>query len=250
MAKSKHYYVRKAHRHLGIVLGIQFLVWTTSGIYFSWTNLAEINSNNLQKQPARLSGNLALLSPTSIFDKLDKKVDSIHSKQLVSILGKPFYNLQFFVGSTLQKKLFDASNGSQRPEITKDESVEIAAGSFNGQPKVQSLEYPISINGHHEYRGKPLPAWAVTFEHPTNTTIYVAVQSGRVEGFRNNKWRIFDFFWMSHIMDYNNRSNINNWLLRIFSAFGLLTVLSSFLLFIFSSRWMRRKTQAENVQPA
>ena len=244
MARSKHYYVRKTHRYLGIILGIQFLVWTTSGLYFSWSNLAEINGNYLQKQPLRLSGNLALVSPTSIFDKLDNKVDSIHSIQLVSILGKPFYNLQFFVGSTLEKKLFDAITGSQRPEISKDESIEIAAGSFNGQPKLQSIEYLTSINGHHEYRGKPLPAWAVTFEHPSNTTIYVAVQSGRVEGFRNNKWRIFDFLWMSHIMDYNNRSNINNWLLRIFSAFGLLTVLSGFLLFVVSSRPMRRKTRA------
>lgn len=245
MARSKHFYIRKAHRYLGVVLGIQFLIWTTSGLYFSWSNLADINSNLLQKHPARLSGNWVLLSPTSILNQLDKKVDSIHSIQLVSILGKPVYNIQFFVGSTLEKKLFDASTGVQRTEISKDESIQIAAQSFNGIPKLQSIEYITSTNGHHEYRGRPLPAWAVTFEHPTHTTIYVAVQSGKVEGFRNNKWRIFDFLWMSHIMDYNNRSNINNWLLRLFSAFGLLTVLSGFLLFVFSSGLTRRRARAQ-----
>jgi hypothetical protein len=36
---------------------------------------------------------------------------------------------------------------------------------------------------------------------------------------------------MLHVMDYQNRDNINNWLLRIFSVIGLITLASGFLLF-------------------
>ena len=31
MAKSKQYYIRKSHRILGVLLGIQFMLWTIGG---------------------------------------------------------------------------------------------------------------------------------------------------------------------------------------------------------------------------
>jgi hypothetical protein len=41
---------------------------------------------------------------------------------------------------------------------------------------------------------------------------------------------------MSHTMDYEGRDDFNNWLLRIFSVFGLLTVLSGFTLFFMTNK--------------
>lgn len=241
MAKSKHYYIRRTHRYLGVILGIQFLFWTISGLYFSWTNIDEIHGDFQHKKPPLLSGNYDLVSPNKVFENLGYKADSVTSIQVVTILEKPYYSLQYFKGKELHKVLADATNGEIRPAISKDESIQIAAESFNGNPKVNSVEYITSTNGHHEYREKPLPAWAVTFEHPTSTTIYVSTEGGKVESFRNNKWRVFDFLWMGHTMDYKSRDNINNWLLRIFSAFGLITVLSGFVLFFISSKWKRKK---------
>ena len=46
--------IRRAHRYLGLFLGLQFLMWTISGLYFSWTNLDEIHGDqfkNLDYQP-------------------------------------------------------------------------------------------------------------------------------------------------------------------------------------------------------
>jgi hypothetical protein len=241
MAKSKHYYIRRTHRYLGVVLGVQFLIWTISGLYFSWTNLDEIHGDFQHKNPSHLSGSFQLVSPGLSFKKSGYPVDSIHSVQLVSILGKPHYHLQFFSGKSLRKVLADATTGDIRKPISREEAISIAAESFNGVPDAKSIEYITSTSGHHEYREKPLPAWAITFEHPTNTTVYVSEEAGKVESFRNNKWRIFDFLWMGHTMDYKGRDNINNWLLRIFSVFGLLTILSGFVLFGISSKRMRRK---------
>ena len=241
MAKSKHYYIRKTHRYLGLILGIQFLVWTISGLYFSWTNIDEIHGDFQHKHLPHLHGNFNLVSPMVIFEKPGYRADSIHSIQLVSILGKPFYYLQFFSEKEFKKILADATNGEIRPAVSKEESIQIAAESFNGEPQLKTVEYITSTNGHHEYREKPLPAWAVTFQHPTNTTVYVSAEGGKVESFRNNKWRVFDFLWMGHTMDYKSRDNINNWLLRIFSGFGLITVLSGFVLFFVSSKTFNRK---------
>jgi len=237
--RSNHFYIRKIHRYLGVILGIQFLIWTVSGLYFSWSDIDEIHGDFQHQQPPHLSGNIILVSPQLILQSQHPKADSIISFQLVSILNKPYYSIQYFSGKSVKRLLADASNGQLRPPITKEQSIQIAAESFRGEPRVSSVKYITSTNGHHEYREKPLPAWAVSFEHSTNTTVYVSVESGKVESFRNRKWRIFDFLWMGHTMDYESRDDINNWLLRIFSAFGLVTVLSGFVLFFVSRRKKR-----------
>ena len=49
---------------------------------------------------------------------------------------------------------------------------------------------------------------------------------------RNDDWRFFDFFWMLHIMDYQERENFNNPLLITASMFALFTVLAGLLLLV------------------
>lgn len=177
-----------------------------------------------------------LFSPDSIFNKSGQQADSIYDIRLINILQKPFYSISYFSVGKFRNLLASAETGIIRNSISKDEAVKIAAESFNAKPKLKAVEYITSTNGHHEYREKPLPAWAVTFDHPSKTTIYISAEIGRVESFRNNKWRVFDFLWMLHIMDYKGRDNLNNILLRIFSIVGLITVFSGFALFIVSSR--------------
>lgn len=78
MAKSKHYYIRKSHRYLGVIIGIWFLLWTIGRLYLSWTNIDEIHGAFQHRQPAHLSGNIQLASPESILQQLPK-FDSIQS---------------------------------------------------------------------------------------------------------------------------------------------------------------------------
>lgn len=239
MAKSKHYYIRKTHRYLGVILGIQFLFWTIGGLYFSWTNIDEIHGDFQHKEAPMLSGNIHFVSPDNVVKQIPR-VDSINSLQLIAILGKAYYSIIYYAQGKPNTILADANTGAIRNAINKEEAVQIASAGFIGEPLIEKVEYLTTTNGHHEYREKPLPAWAVSFKHPTNTTVYISSDFGRIESFRNNKWRVFDFLWMMHTMDYKQRDNINNWLLRSFSLFGLLTILSGFVLFWISSKRLRR----------
>ena len=45
MSRSKHFYVRKAHRWISVFVGVQLLMWTASGLYFSWTDIDEIHGD-------------------------------------------------------------------------------------------------------------------------------------------------------------------------------------------------------------
>ncbi len=252
MAKSKHYYIRKTHRWLGVILGVQFLFWTIGGLYFSWVNIDDVHGDFQKKKTPMFSTNLSLVSPASVIDSIKKTqaVDSVFSLQLIDILGQPYYQIRTaHVAPSGNEEppiqyanhLADAATGSLRPALTKEEAIEVAANRFNGEPVIKSVEYLTVTNNHHEYRESPLPAYAITFEHPGNTTVYVASELGTVQKFRNNKWRAFDFLWMMHTMDYEGRDNFGNLLLRVFSIFGLITVISGFVLFFISYKRKKKK---------
>ena len=78
----------------------------------------------------------------------------------------------------------------------------------------------------------------MTFED--DLTVYLSAETGQIGAFRTTKWRIFDFLWMLHTMDYEARDNINNYILRGFSILGIATILSGFTLFFISSKFVRR----------
>lgn len=249
MAKSKHYYIRKTHRWLGVILGIQFLLWTIGGLYFSWSNMNEVHGDLQKKNAPLLSSNITLVSPTIVLNSINKvhQIDSVVSIKLIEILGEPFYQVRCKGKLNnesdhqheikFMNHLANAKTGLLRGPLSQEEAIELAKMRFIGEPKVVSVKYLTATNGHHEYRESPLPAYAISFEHPSKTTVYVASELGAVQNFRNNKWRIFDFLWMMHTMDYDSRDHIGNWLLRAFSIFGLVTVLSGFALFFISSKW-------------
>lgn len=39
---NKQLLIRKTHRYLGIFIGIQFIGWTASGLFFSWNDIDEL----------------------------------------------------------------------------------------------------------------------------------------------------------------------------------------------------------------
>ena len=52
MVKKTSFKIRKTHRYLGLFIGIQFLAWTISGLYFSWTDLDEIHGDQFIRVPS------------------------------------------------------------------------------------------------------------------------------------------------------------------------------------------------------
>jgi hypothetical protein len=230
--------IRKVHRWMGVILGVQFFFWTVGGLYFSWSDMDEIHGDHQKAHIHPLSSNLKLVNPQVVIEKI-KEIDTVNyllDIHLVQILGKPFYQIVYSKEHDRANKiqLADAQTGNLKGPLNKSEAIEIAQKSFSYNAKPKLVEYLTSTNGHHEYRGNPLPAFAITFEHPSSTTVYVSASLGTVQKYRNNKWRIFDFLWMMHTMDYKTRDNLSNGLLRVFSIFGLLTIFSGFILFFVS----------------
>ncbi len=92
-----------------------------------------------------------------------------------------------------------------------------------------------------EFRGGRIPVYQVILDHPKRPHNYVCPLTGEVLKRRNNLRRIFDFFWMLHIMDYGAREDFNHWLLTGTSVLAIMTSASGLALWWWRRpRWLRR----------
>ncbi len=128
---------------------------------------------------------------------------------------------------------FDAQTGKPLRRIRSTQALRIAEAQYSGEGAGQA---PTQVSENStEYRGR-LPVWRVDFDDAAATTLYVAVDNGDVVTRRNRIWRIYDFAWMLHIMDYRERTDFNHPLLVSASVLGLLAALSGLYL-IAATSW-------------
>jgi len=219
--------IRKTHRYLGLFLGIQFLFWTISGLYFSWTNINEIRGEHLINKNVKLKDFSELISPSKLNES------NINSIELRDISGIPYYWIN-------NANLYNAYTGILKDSITKNEAAYIAKQNLVNNLKIISINYISTVDKHHEYRNKLLPAYVISFQDKKNIKAYISSSDGKFQTVRHRNWRWFDFLWMTHTMDYESRDNFNNTILRAFSFLGLITVLSGFTLWFTSSPTIRK----------
>lgn len=225
--------IRKTHRYLGLFLGIQFLMWTISGLYFSWTDIDEIHGDQYRSTEMNHKSFTNLRSPSELASELE-----VHTMELKEIANQPYY----WINGSL---LINAKTGVQKEGISKKEALAVADQHMIDGIEIQGVERITSTGKHHEYRSGALPAYVISYNTSENIKAYVAVKDGSFQAIRHRDWRWFDFLWMTHTMDYEGRDDFNNLVLRIFSLLGLITVLSGFLLWFISSptmiKWMSSK---------
>ena len=220
--------IRKTHRYLGLFIGIQFLMWTISGLYFSWTDIDDIHGDqfkNLQYQPKAFQN---LLSPAQL--DVPKGIRTIELRDINKI---PYYWIN-------EQQLFNALNGELKSEISKDEAVYVAKQYMKKELEIINVERITEVGKQHEYRERLLPAYVISYADNEALKAYVSVNDGKFQTVRHRRWRWFDFLWMTHTMDYEGRDNFNTVVLRAFSLLGLITVLSGFLLWYTSSHSIRK----------
>jgi len=172
---------RKVHKYLSLAISVQLLLWTVSGIYFSFNKIEDVRGNQY-------------LKPVEIIEA--PKGNKISHEQALEIVSDQTY---------------------LKPLVLTEISQE-APGS--------------------EYRGRDLPLYKIesSDENSKNINVYVDPYSAKIVAIRSNQWRIWDFMWGIHIMDWNERDNIGNIFLKVFSILALLSALSGIYLFFSANK--------------
>jgi hypothetical protein len=208
--------VRNTHKYLSFFISIQLLLWTISGIYFAFNKIENVRGEQYRlKPPSNYSfKNIEFEIPEATSAVVKKRLD----KTIIAASTKA--GMRYFdeAGDPLKKISFDEA----KKIVVKNTLLKpIAVEEINESKKGS------------EYRGRQLPIYKVITHNANNKEInaYLNIFSGDIVAIRSAQWRIWDLMWGFHIMDWQERDNIDNMLLKIFSILALISSLSGILLF-------------------
>lgn len=173
--------VRKIHSYISLLISVQLLLWTVSGLYFSFNKIEKIRGEHYYR--ALDKGNTS-----SDYDT----VEMISKSNAFSIILEKTFLIPL------------------------------------------ELEVISELKKGSEYRGRELPIYKVTAKNieDSHINIYQNPYSGEILAIRSQSWRIWDFMWGIHIMDWVVRDNIDNALLKFFSFLALITSITGIFLFM------------------
>lgn len=211
--------VRKTHKYLSILISIQLLLWTISGIYFAF-NQIELVRGEQYRLPQVFSIDLS---------KINLVLDSVKSIQVARRFGEEILIVRKEAGTEYLNL-----EGVALEKLSREEAKSIVSSVTSLMPlAVEEINDP---EPGSEYRGRNLPLFKVVTQDQENDEInvYVDAISGQVVAIRSQQWRLWDLMWGLHIMDWETRDEINNWLLKLFSVLALISSLTGVFIFF---RW-------------
>ena len=211
-----NFLVRKIHKYLSFFISLQLLLWTVSGIYFAFNKIELVRGEQYRKQVEH---------PIDLGD-FDFDIPNATDVSIQKRLGK---NIAVIKVDGATKYL--NRSGKSISKLTVSEAMNAVILNTTLSPVL--VEEIINDRPGSEYRGRSLPMYKV--ESKTNKgldiNVYLNVYSGEVVAIRSNKWRIWDLMWGLHIMDWKERDNISNILLKVFSILALVSSITGIMLF-------------------
>lgn len=227
--------VRRVHKWIALFVGIQAVIWTATGMYMVAVHIDIIHGDHLVRPapaaPVTLAG---LVAPETVV-AADPAAREVRLQQL---LDRPVWR----VDSKDGVYAVDARTGQKVPQVTEAEAREIARRIYTGEPDIVSAR--LITKAPLEMQTRKPPYWRVEFEGWNQPTLYISPATGELISRRHNLWRIFDFVWMLHIMDYDERSDVNNPLLRVATWSAVLMALAGAWLLIWSFPRKKKKRTA------
>lgn len=234
------------HRWIGLAVSLQLLAWSVGGLYFSLVHPDTVHGkiDARERKPAPLDLGRVAISPAEAIDRLRQEGGTVEGIGEVTLHsgreGEPLYELRR-KGSVVA--VVDARDGHVLPKLDRTHAEELARADF-AQPVSVAEAVLISENPPIEVRGRRLPLWRVELDHPRHPRIYFDAITGEVVARRNSWWRVYDFFYMLHLMDYTERERIHHPLLSIAAALAALTSLSGVALWGWRAASRRRAPAA------
>lgn len=218
---------RRLHNWLGLLLVIQILLWFLSGLVMAVLPIEQVRGEHLRTQPDTLWHH-ASVSPASVLAQHSEQATISLSQQLAlsdnQLNAEPVY----LVDDAGQRFRYSAVDGRLLTALSEQDISKLAQAQYRGSGTLNQIT--LLQQAPTEVRQLPAPLWQVQFADSDNSIFYLDPATGAVLRVRTDGWRWFDFFWMLHIMDYDERSNFNNPLLISTAAASLVFTLTGLLL--------------------
>lgn len=194
--------LRKLHKWVALFVGLQLVLWSLSGLMFAWLDHHGVQGHDLVRRPpaAALPADERILDPTVLME--GGRGADVTEVKLIEIAGQWVYR----VAASGETRLFRAADGTPFA-IDRDLAADLARRYYAGDGVLLSVEHHAGPTLETRKAG---PSWEARFADEHDTSVYVSSEDGSLIVARTATWRVFDFFWMLHTMDYVGRDNFNN----------------------------------------
>ena len=222
---SLHRKSRKYHKWLMLFIGLQIVIWSVSGAYMVLMDIHYIHGNSLV---AKKTQSLNAEQVNYSFTELLAEYPLASKVELSLMLNQAVYRFNV----KKQQLLVSASNGQLLSPIGKAQAISIAKQSYaNTDAQVSNVEV-ISENPPRELSARHLPVWRIDFDDFASPTFYISASSAQLVTKRHSFWRIFDWMFAFHVMDYVDEE-ADNKLLLIFTVLACIGCLFGLVLTYF-----------------
>ena len=223
---------RRLHKWLAVFVAAQGVIWTLSGLYMTVVHIDIIHGDHFVRMAeSRPIASAEIIDPM----RAARSVPRAETLKLNWLMDRPTY----VVTAGASQALIDARTGASMPPPTEAQIRQLADHWFTGGEPLARVALVHDLPG--EVRGRKPPLWRAEFDGWNKPTLYFSPATGELVTRRHELWRIFDFVWMLHIMDYDERENVNNWLLRGFTWAAVAMAASGAWLLIYSFPWRKRR---------
>lgn len=221
------FWSRRLHKWLGLLVGIQALCWMASGLYMTAISIDVIHGDHLaHAERPPVEAKAVGIHPA----QLAAQFPTMTGFRLKRLLEAEVYEVKHADGISL----VDAWNGKLLEPLDQQGAQRVALEAYQGDGGLKQMSLLHALP--QEVASRKAPLWRADFDDDDSTTLWISPTTGEVIAKRHTLWRVFDFLWMLHIMDYDQRTDVNNTLLRLASVAGTVFALSGLWLLWFTVR--------------
>jgi len=218
--------VASIHKWLGLIVAIQLVIWTATGLFMASFHLVDVRGDRLIHPASHLGPvDMSKVKLTSIDALKAVAEDRPFEVTLRPLAGQPVYEIRADIGVFL----VSAETGSVVSPLSEELARNVANSVWAGDGALKSIELVEMAPRESGLSGE---AWAARFEGEGNRTLYISAVSGQVSAPRTDLWRTYDFFYGLHLMDYANHENANNLWTIALAILALSTVLFGIVLLV------------------
>jgi uncharacterized iron-regulated membrane protein len=224
----------RLHKWLALIVAVQVLFWVGGGLVMTLMPIERVRGEHrlVEPRPAALPLDRAV-PPGVVAAKAGRPLAEL---MLMGGARGPIWMAHTTDGRAI---VFDALTGVRLPPLDEAGARRAAAAAYRGPGRVMSAE---RLSRAPQETRKEGPLWRVDFDDPEGTTFYVAPDTGEVVSRRSDMWRVYDFMWRLHILDFRTGDNFNHPLLVGLAALTLVVTLTGYVLL-----WIRLR---KDLRPA
>ena len=198
--KVRSIWLRRIHKWVGLVIGVQVVLWAVSGAAMALLDMEAVAGGKAAEPTTR-----PVVSASSAWPRIQR---ALGGERVTGVAMRSLSSRQALEVTTASGvRLFDIADGGP---IAIDARL-AAAIARTAHPEAAPVarvarlgELTLAVREHE------LPIWRVDFRDPRNSSYYVSGSTGALLERRNDTWRLWDVFWMLHTMDYAKRTSFNH----------------------------------------